>query len=89
MKDSRRERFGALTMEGPVARWYTRLRGTDVQRAAFRERASQLTEGLAAGSSVLELAPGSGFLAVEIARLGQYQVSALDISRTFVEIVAV
>jgi ubiquinone/menaquinone biosynthesis C-methylase UbiE len=88
MKDSRRERFGALTMEGPVARWYTRLRGTESQRAAYRKQAVDLTNALAEGAAVLELAPGPGFLAVEIARLGRHPVSALDVSRTFVEIVA-
>jgi ubiquinone/menaquinone biosynthesis C-methylase UbiE len=87
MKDSRRERFGALTMEGPVARWYTRLRGTDPQREAYRKQAAHFTDGLADGATVLEVAPGPGFLAVEIARLGRHPVSALDISRTFVTIV--
>ncbi|CUU59088.1 Methyltransferase domain-containing protein [Parafrankia irregularis] len=87
MKDSRRERFGGLTMEGPIARWYTRLRGTGPQREAYRKQAAALTEGLADGAAVLELAPGPGFLAIEIARLGRCPVSALDISRTFVGIV--
>jgi ubiquinone/menaquinone biosynthesis C-methylase UbiE len=34
---------------------------------------------------VLEVAPGPGYLAIEMARLG-FQVSGLDISRSFVEI---
>jgi ubiquinone/menaquinone biosynthesis C-methylase UbiE len=88
MTDSQRERSGMLTMEGPVARWYTRLRGTESQREAYRKQAAALTEGLAEDAAVLELAPGPGFLAIEIARLGRYPVSALDISRTFVTIVA-
>ena len=36
--------------------------------------------------AVLEVAPGPGFLAVEIARLGRFQVTGLDISHTRVEI---
>jgi ubiquinone/menaquinone biosynthesis C-methylase UbiE len=35
---------------------------------------------------VLEVAPGPGYLAVEMARLGRVQVTGLDISRTFVQI---
>jgi ubiquinone/menaquinone biosynthesis C-methylase UbiE len=39
-----------------------------------------------AGASVLEVAPGPGYCAVELAKLGDFQISGLDISRTFVEI---
>jgi ubiquinone/menaquinone biosynthesis C-methylase UbiE len=38
------------------------------------------------GAHVLEVAPGPGYLAIEMARLGRFQVTGLDISRTFVEI---
>jgi ubiquinone/menaquinone biosynthesis C-methylase UbiE len=35
---------------------------------------------------VLEVAPGPGYFAIELAKLGRYRVTALDISHTFVEI---
>ena len=35
---------------------------------------------------MLEVAPGPGYLAIEIARLGRFHVTGLDISRSFVEI---
>ena len=35
---------------------------------------------------VLEVAPGPGYLAIEIARLGRFRVTGLDISHTMVEI---
>jgi len=35
---------------------------------------------------VLEVAPGPGYFAIELAKLGDYQITGLDISRTFVEI---
>jgi ubiquinone/menaquinone biosynthesis C-methylase UbiE len=38
------------------------------------------------GGSVLEVAPGPGYLGIELARLGDYRVVGLDISRSFVEI---
>ncbi len=38
------------------------------------------------GDSVLEVAPGPGYFAVELAKLRDYRVTALDISATFVEI---
>jgi ubiquinone/menaquinone biosynthesis C-methylase UbiE len=69
-------------MEGAVARWYARNTGNrDRQKAAAEVVSSQL----APGSSVLEVAPGPGYLAIELARAG-YRVVGLDISRTFIEI---
>ena len=73
-------------MEGITARWYARQRGTPSQIAVFREQAAQLTAGLSDGADVLEVAPGPGYLAIEMARLDHFQVVGLDISRTMVEI---
>jgi ubiquinone/menaquinone biosynthesis C-methylase UbiE len=39
-----------------------------------------------AGSSILEVAPGPGYLSIELAKIGRYQIVGLDISKTFVEI---
>ena len=68
------------------ARWYARQRGTPSQVATFRQLAMQLTAALADCASVLEVAPGPGYLAIEMARLARFQMTALDISRTMVEI---
>jgi len=84
--ETRRWRFNGPEMEGPVARWYARVRGTDSQLDLCRRQARQLTEGLAEGAHVLEVAPGPGYLAIEMARLGKVQVTGLDISRSFVQI---
>lgn len=73
-------------MEGRMARWYARQRGTESQMEVYRRQASELTGGLPSGAKVLEIAPGPGYLAVEMARLGRVRVSGLDISRTFVEL---
>ncbi len=81
-----RWRIKGPEMEGVVARWYTRLRGSASQIAEYRKQAAKLTQGLPAGARVLEVAPGPGYLAIEIARLGKVQVTGLDISRTFVQI---
>src|SRR5438128_8502528 len=85
MTETRRWRFKGPEMEGPIARWYARVRGSKSQLDAYRNQAFQLTAGLPAGARVLEVAPGPGYLAIEMARLG-VQVTGLDISRTFVEI---
>jgi ubiquinone/menaquinone biosynthesis C-methylase UbiE len=74
-------------MEGAAARWYARNRGSQTQMAGYRRQAERLTETLAAGSGILEVAPGPGYHAVELARLG-HRVTGLDISRTMVQIAA-
>jgi 2-polyprenyl-3-methyl-5-hydroxy-6-metoxy-1,4-benzoquinol methylase len=35
---------------------------------------------------VLEVAPGPGYLSIEIAKLGNYNVTGLNLTKTFVEI---
>ena len=72
-------------MEGRQARWYAKLRGTPNQLAEYRRRAVDLTDGLPADADILEVAPGPGYMAVEMARRGM-TVTGLDVSRTAVEI---
>jgi len=85
MSTLNRRRHLLPEMEGFSARWYARERGTPSQIAVVRRQAAQLTEGMANGA-ILEVAPGPGYFAIEIARLGRFQVTGLDISRTMVEI---
>ena len=73
-------------MDGWMARWYARQRATESQLAVVRKQATELAHGLPSGARVLEIAPGPGYLAIEIARLGRFEVTGLDVSRTFVEI---
>jgi ubiquinone/menaquinone biosynthesis C-methylase UbiE len=72
-------------MEGFQARWYAKNRGTEAQLTQYRRQAAEVTAGLKDGADVLEVAPGPGFFAVELAKLG-YHVTGLDISHTMVEI---
>lgn len=72
-------------MEGFQARWYARNRGTEAQLAQYRRQAAEVTAGLPDGAEILEVAPGPGFFAVELAKRG-YRVTGLDISHTMVEI---
>ena len=51
-----------------MARWYARVRGSGSQIEAYRKQAGQLTAGLPSGARVLEVAPGPGYLAIEMAR---------------------
>ena len=71
-------------MEGWLARWYARTRRNDMEE--FRRQARTAAEHLSSGCNVLEVAPGPGFFAIELAKLGDFKITGLDISRTFVEI---
>jgi len=71
-------------MEGWTARWYTRTRRNDMED--FRRQAKSVAEQLRSGCDVLEVAPGPGFFAVELAKLGGFKITGLDVSRTLVEI---
>ena len=73
-----------MGMEGGVARWYARTRRNDMND--FRREARAVAERLQRGSNVLEVAPGPGFFAIELAKLGDFNITGLDVSRTLVEI---
>lgn len=75
--------YKGIAMEGVIARWYAK---NTRQGREFDVLAKRVSEIVPAGGHVLEVAPGPGFLSVEIAKLGKYQVSGVEISKTFVEI---
>jgi ubiquinone/menaquinone biosynthesis C-methylase UbiE len=71
-------------MEGAIARWYARNTAANMHN--FREEAGRYAAQLADGAAVLEIAPGPGYLAVELARFGRFRVTGIDYSHTFVEL---
>jgi len=75
--------YRGIGMEGAIATWYAKNTGRDLSR--FTRTARQIAERARPGSEVLEVAPGPGYLSIEMARQG-YAVTALDISESFVRI---
>jgi ubiquinone/menaquinone biosynthesis C-methylase UbiE len=75
--------YKGLPMEGPVATWYAKNTARDQRR--FKDTARALAGRVPPGGRILEVAPGPGYLAIELARCG-YAVTAMDISRSFVRI---
>jgi ubiquinone/menaquinone biosynthesis C-methylase UbiE len=71
-------------MEGWIARWYASSRGNDIDE--FRRAAKAAAEELSSGARVLEVAPGPGYFSIELAKIGDFQVTGLDISHTLVQI---
>ena len=76
--------YKGMGMEGRIASWYARNTANDM--AEFERLAERVTHMIPSGSRILEVAPGPGYLAIEIARRGSYAITGLDISKTFVEI---
>jgi len=77
---------GDRGMEGMVAKWYAA--NTAEVMNEYSELAQRIAGEIAAGSRVLEVAPGPGYFCIELAKLGSYAITGLDISRTFVKIAA-
>ena len=76
--------YKGMGMEGRIARWYAV--NTRKSLHDFRALARRVADVLPSGSRVLEVAPGPGYFAIELARIGNFIVTGLDISKTFVEI---
>jgi ubiquinone/menaquinone biosynthesis C-methylase UbiE len=76
--------YRGIGMEGAIARWYAKITRKDIER--FRALAARLRAELPQGGDVLEVAPGPGYLAIEMAKDGAYRVAGLDVSRTMVEL---
>ena len=75
--------YKGMGMEGGVARWYDRTTRKDMPE--FRTLAARIAAAVSPAARVLEIAPGPGFLSIELARRG-LKVRAVDISKTFVDI---
>lgn len=71
-------------MEGMVAKWYTTNTGKSLEE--FAKLAERIGRELPPGSRLLEVAPGPGYFCIELAKLGDFSITGLDISHTFVEI---
>ena len=76
--------YKGMGMEGRIATWYAKHTWKDI--AAFRRLAERFAQDTPADSHILEVAPGPGYLSIELAKRGQYAITGLDISHSFVEI---
>lgn len=76
--------YRGMGMEGFTAKWYASLTRKSLDQ--FKVLARRIAEELPPGRKVLEVAPGPGYFAIELAKLGSYQITGVDISETFVTI---
>lgn len=84
MTATARKAYRGMSMEGSIARWYDKTTRKDFQE--HRRLAERLRACVPDGGDVLEIAPGPGFVAIEIARDRRFRVTGIDISKTLVGI---
>lgn len=82
MKTARRKKDLGIT--GRMAKWYDKNTRTS-RLAEMREYADIVSGALKNGATVLEVAPGPGYLAIELKKRG-FAVTGVEISVDFVEI---
>ncbi len=73
-------------IEGLAAKWYAANTGEMMKD--YVELAQRIAAQLPQGSAVLEVAPGPGYFCIELAKLGSYAITGLDISHAMVKIAA-
>lgn len=75
--------YKGIGMSGSIAKWYAN--GAGKRRDQYRAWARKVA-ALEPGRDILEVAPGPGLFSIELARLGRYNITGLDISQTFVDL---
>ena len=80
-------RFKDLGIEGAQANYYDKI-SREHRIGEMKEEAKEVTKHIKDEDSVLEVAPGSGYLSIELAKLGKYKITGMDISKDFVAIAA-
>ena len=73
-----------MALEGRIASWYAKNTGRALDE--FKRDAGRIAARLRPGADVLEIAFGPGYLAIELARLGDFRITGLDSSASFVAI---
>lgn len=74
--------YRGMSMEGPIAAWYARTTQKHINE--FGRLAAELAKDLPENARILEAAPGPGYLSVALAKLGNFKITGLDISQSFV-----
>ena len=81
-----RKPHGDRPIEGLMAKWYAANTGEMMQQ--YVDLAQRIAGQLPEGSRLLEVAPGPGYFCIELAKLGSYSITGMDLSRTFVKMAA-
>jgi ubiquinone/menaquinone biosynthesis C-methylase UbiE len=73
-------RFKDLGMEGAQVNYYDKI-SREYRIREIKEEAKEVARHIKDGDAVLEVAPGTGHLSIELAKLGKYKITGMDISK--------
>lgn len=79
------KKFQDLEITGEKAKYYDQIT-REHRMGEMNEQAKEVAKYVKDGDSILEIASGSGYLSIELAKLGKYKVTGMDISKDLVEI---
>lgn len=71
-------------IDGKSAYSYAKLTRSDME--AYKQAARHIADNIKETDRVLEVAPGPGYTIVELAKIGKYSITGMDLSFAFVEI---
>ncbi|MDR2660405.1 MAG: class I SAM-dependent methyltransferase [Spirochaetaceae bacterium] len=77
-----------LGISGGMAKWYDKNSRTSrmAELAAYARDISSLIGKADKKPNILEVAPGPGYISIELSKLGNYAITGMDISADFVDI---
>ena len=78
-------KFKDVGMSGSITRWYDK-NTRENRMGEMREYATEVARHIKNGDNVLEIAPGPGYMSIELAKMGNYNITGLDISPDMVRI---
>ena len=78
-------KFKDMGISGAFARWYDK-NTRENRLSEMREYAELVKKHIQDGGNVLEIAPGPGYLSIELAKMGNFNITGMDISEDFIKI---
>jgi ubiquinone/menaquinone biosynthesis C-methylase UbiE len=72
-------------IKGSFSHWYDK-NTRETRMDEMREYATEVARHIKDGANVLELDPGPGYMSIELAKMGNYNITGLDISPDMVTI---
>jgi ubiquinone/menaquinone biosynthesis C-methylase UbiE len=78
-------KFKDLGITGSFTKWYDK-NTRETRLNEMREYAKEVARYIKDGANVLEIAPGPGYMSIELAKMGNFNITGMDISPDFVEI---
>jgi ubiquinone/menaquinone biosynthesis C-methylase UbiE len=74
-----------LGLTGSFTRWYDK-NTRETRMGEMREYANEVAKHINNGADVLEVAPGPGYMSIQLAKMGNYNITGMDISHDMIEI---